>query len=242
VTQQQNPFSTVSKPRRGGGLLLTVTLVVAVLGLVVGVAGVAVASIALGRSDKAVNLAGSVQAVPPAGPTTAPTADPTSVPTNSTQDTDGADPSATPTEIDPSAQFTVAYQEQHLRVRSPNCNDGYFTYVDLDEPRVVGDDHDKAELSYSGCGPGQIRTDLAFGQLTGPNATPADCLDKIRTDPGHSPIAPTTGMTLCFVTSEDYAASHGITQKLAFLTVDSLATDNETGVLNVTAKAWIVPR
>lgn len=247
MNQQQNP----TKPARGG-LLLTTTLVVAVLSLVVGVAAVAVATMALGRSDRAVSLAGSVQAVRPSGgpdrtdPITAPTAGPAETTTPATPDdtaqSGGADPTATPTEINPSAQFAVAYQGQHLRVRTPNCNDGYVTNVDLDEPRVVGDDRDKAEFSYGGCGPGHLRTDLSFGQLAGPNATPADCLEKIRTDPGHSPLAPTTGMTLCFVTSQDYAASHGLTQKLALVTIDSVTTDNETGVLNVTAKAWTVPQ
>lgn len=248
MNQQQNP----PKPGRGG-LLLTTTLVVAVLSLVVGVAAVAVATMALGRSDRAVSLAGSVRDAPPAGgaggtgPATAPTASPAdTTPTPATPDdtarSGGADPTATPTEINPSAQFTVAYQGQHLRIRTPNCNDGYVTNVDLDEPRVVGDDRDKAEFSYGGCGPGHLRTGLSFGQLAGPNATPADCLEKIRTDPGQSPVAPTTGMTLCFVTSQDYAASHGLTQKLALVTIDSVTTDNETGVLNVTAKAWTVPQ
>jgi hypothetical protein len=186
VTQQQNPFSTVSKPRRGGGLLLTVTLVVAVLGLVVGVAGVAVASIALGRSDKAVNLAGSVRAVPPpapADPTTAPTGDPTPTPADSTQDTDGADPSATPTEIDPSAQFSVAYQGQNLRIRSVGCNSSTPTYVDLDEPRILLAQSQGSEFGYNDCDPGQIHSDLLFAQVSGPNATPAEL-------PGDDPHRP----------------------------------------------------
>jgi hypothetical protein len=245
VTQQQNPFSTVSKPRRGGGLLLTVTLVVAVLGLVVGVAGVAVASIALGRSDKAVNLAGSVRAVPPpapADPTTAPTGDPTPTPADSTQDTDGADPSATPTEIDPSAQFSVAYQGQNLRIRSVGCNSSTPTYVDLDEPRILLAQSQGSEFGYNDCDPGQIHSDLLFAQVSGPNATPADCLETIRTDPGRSPMVPTAKMTLCFLTSQNAAADEGVSQKLVFVTVNSVTVDDNTGVLNVSTKAWTVPQ
>jgi hypothetical protein len=43
-------------------------------------------------------------------------------------------------------------------------------------------------------------------------------------------------------TSEDAAADQGTTQKLAFVTVNSITTDNDTGVLTVTAKAWKVPQ
>ena len=263
MTQQQNPhppaggrphpapatmpLPTVPKPPRArGGLLLATTLVIAVLGLVVGVAGVAVAALALGRSDRAVSLAGSAPHEPAPAATTPvaadpgtadPAADPTADPA-----ANQADPSATPTEISPTAQFTVAYQGEHLRVRSPGCsNSGYHMNVDLDEPRVASADAN-TEFNYANCDPGQISTDLAFAQVSGPDATPSDCLETIRINPGRSPIAPSTGMTLCFVTSQDAAANQGISQKLAFVTVDSITTDNDTGVLTVTAKAWKVPQ
>jgi hypothetical protein len=250
VTHQQNPLPPgapgVPKSRKNSGLLLGVTLVVAVLGLVVGVAGVALASMALGRSDRAVSLAGSVHSAPPppaptgsdpTGP--APTSAAPSKPT--TGSTGGADPSATPTEIDPSAQFSVAYQGQHLRIRSVGCGYSNSTNVDLDEPRILGTQDKGAEFGYNNCDPGQVESALPFAQVSGPTATPADCLETIRTDPGRSPIAPAAKMTLCFLTSQEAAADQGISQKLVFVTVDSVTVDNRIGVLNVTAKAWTVP-
>jgi hypothetical protein len=244
---QQNPYSTVPRSRRSG-LLLTVTLIVAVLGLVVGVAGVAVASIALGRSDKAVSAVNSARNAPPPPPPTgagpAPvdlaSADPTTDPPS--QGTDGADPSATPTEIDPSAQFAVAYQGQNLTIRSMGCNSSYQSYVDLDEPRILLAQPKGSEFGYNDCDPGQVRSDLLFAQVPGPNATPADCLETIRTDPGRSPVAPASKMTLCFLTSQNAAAEQGISQKLVFVTVNSVTVDNNTGVLSVTVKAWTVPQ
>ncbi len=244
-----NPAATKvpqSPPARRTGLLLAVTLVVAVLALVVGVAGVAVAALALGRSDRAVSLAKDASAAPvPAaahpGPTEA-TPAPGST-DDATTAPDPTDPTATPTEINPSAQFTIAYQGQNLRVRSTGCNSGNHTYIDLDEPRVLGTDNSPtAEISYQGCAPGHLYTELAFGQVANPNATPAHCLEAIRTDPGQSPVAATSGTTLCFETSQDLAANQGLSQKLVFVTINSVTTDNETGVINVTAKAWAVPR
>jgi hypothetical protein len=227
--------------------LLIVALVVSVLGLVVGVAGVAVAAIALGRSDKAVSLAGAANRPPepPAtGATPTPAASPSSEPPTTTdpQDGDGSDPSATPTEIDPSAQFSIAYQGQNLTIRSIGCNNPNQSYVDLDEPRILIAQSKGSEFGYSDCDPGQIRSDLLFAQVAGPNATPADCLETIRTDPGRSPVVPTAKMTLCFLTSQNDAADQGISQKLVFVTVNSVTVDANIGVLNVTVKAWAVPQ
>jgi hypothetical protein len=236
-------FPAVPKPPRARGrLLLATTLVIAVLGLVVGLAGVAVAAIALGRSDRAVSLAGAAHEQPAPAPTAATTtavADPG--PTDAT-DAANPDPSASPTEISPTAQFTVKYQGQHLRIRSPGCGLGDHTYVDLDEPRVTGGTDAATEFGYADCEPGRIETTLSFAQVAGPDATPSDCLETIRTDPGRSPIAPSTGLTLCFVTSQNDAAAQGISQKLVFVTMDSISRDDNTGVLNVTAKAWDVPQ
>jgi len=78
--------------------------------------------------------------------------------------------------------------------------------------------------------------------VAGPNATPADCLETIRTNPGRSPLVPTAKMTLCFLTSQNAAADEGISQKLVFVTGNSVTVDANTGVLNATAKTWAVPR
>ncbi|WP_306205627.1 hypothetical protein [Actinoplanes sp. RD1] len=227
------------RPRSRGGLL-AVTLIVAVLALVVGVAAVIISALSLSRSDDAVVTAEKANnrplpaAAPPPETTTPAVGETTEPPA------DGPPASGTPTDISPTAQFEVAYEGENLRVRSINCNDGYWTAVDLDEPRILtqGD----GELGYGGCDPGAIRTELPFAQVEGPGATPADCLENIRTDPARSPIAPSRGMTLCFQTAQNQAAAEGITQKLVFVTVNSVTTDNGTGVLAVTVKAWNVPQ
>jgi hypothetical protein len=221
-----------------------VTLVVAVFALVVALAGVVVAAIALGRSDRAATLAAETanQAPTPAATTEQPTTVPTGQPATDTP-TDPTETSA-PDDISPTAQFEVAYEGEKLRVRSPTCRPytAGITYVDLDDPPRVGVGANGSEFSYEKCNPGKIGIGLPFAQVTGPDATPTDCLESIRTDPGHSPLAPTSGMTFCIVTSQGAAAAAGQTQKLIFVTVDAVTVDNETGVLNVTAKAWNVPQ
>ncbi|WP_203819456.1 hypothetical protein [Paractinoplanes ferrugineus] len=243
-----------ARPRAG---LLVGTLVVAVFALVVGVAAVVMSALALGRSDDAVtiaNVARNERPVPPPGPpptgpppTGPPTTDrPTTGPTGTDQpapDPTATGPTAGPTEISPTAKFDVAYEGEKLRVRSKSCGySGGRMYVDLDNPPTVGVGPENAEFDYDGCDPGKIGIDLPFAQVPGATATPKDCLESIRTDPGRSPVAPTRGMTLCIVTSQDKAAAAGTTQKLVFVTVDAITVDNQTGVLNVTAKAWTVPQ
>jgi hypothetical protein len=239
------PAGPPAKAPKSRGGLLVVTLVVAVFALVVAAAGVFVSALALGKSDDALTTANAAknQVPPTAAPTaTAPTPGPTAGPTDEpTTDAPTTDPTATPTDISPTAQFEVAYEGEKLRIRSPGCNTGYRTYVDLDDPRVAVDEED-AEFTYNDCNPGAIQTELKFAQVAGANSTPADCLETIRTDPARSPTAPERGMTLCFVTSQNTAAAQGKSQKLVFVTVDSISTDNGTGILNVTAKAWNVPQ
>ncbi|MFC7272741.1 hypothetical protein ACFQS1_02005 [Paractinoplanes rhizophilus] len=233
---------------------------VAVIALVFGLSGAALAALALGRSDQAVTLAASAGGAPapaamnsvatptpddpagtPAGdPSAAETTDPAADPATG----QAADPatSASPGDISPTAKFEVAYEGEKLKIRSEGCRwpDNY-ALVDLDEPRV-GAVAETGEFGYAGCDPGKIDTKLPFAVVPGASATPADCLETIRTDPGRSPIAPTRGMTLCFLTSQDAAATQGISQKLAFVTIDAITVDNNTGVLNVSAKAWNVPQ
>lgn len=134
------------------------------------------------------------------------------------------------------------YEEQKLRIRSHSCDYTNNTYVDLDEPRVIGEAVENTELGYAQCEPGKIAIELPFAQVAGPGATPADCLETIRTNPGRSPVAPVRGMPLCLLTSQDQAAALGIPQKLVFVTVDSISVDSSAGVLGVTAKAWTVPK
>ncbi|MEV6301922.1 hypothetical protein AB0M02_21090 [Actinoplanes sp. NPDC051861] len=223
---------------------MAATLIAAVLSIVVSSAGVIIAVMALSRSDDAVVAAEKAANAPaptaistdsttPAAPETDPTADP------GPAETGGGDP--TPTDISPTAQFGVAYDGQNLRVRSVRCDYSNQTLVDLDEPRVKRTE-EYTEIGYSGCEPGAIHTGLPFAEVSGPQATPTDCLEKIRTDPGRSPIAPARGMTICVQTSQNDAAAQSITQKLVFVTVDSLTRDNDTGVLTISVKAYKVPQ
>jgi hypothetical protein len=135
-----------------------------------------------------------------------------------------------PDAIDPNADFEVAYQDEQLRIQSPDCTGGYRAHIDLDQPRVDDVDEPGSEVSYAGCDPGQLDTDLPFAQIGSVDATPSDCLETIRTAPGRSPIAPADGMTLCFETS----------RKVVFVTIDDITNGGQTGVLTVTAKAWTV--
>jgi hypothetical protein len=215
-----------------------VTLIVAVLALIISLAGVIISALALGRSDKAATLASRANDRPlpvaTAGPTEVP------APADTTSDAP-ADPGATtpPGDISPTAEFGIKYQSQTLRVQSQECNAGYRTGIDLDEPRVLRGP--EGDITYGGCSPGTIETELPLAEIPGQQATPADCLENIRTAPAQSPVAPANGLSLCFLTSQNAAASEGITQKLVFLTVDSVTKSNDHGVLNITLKAWNVP-
>ncbi len=227
---------TPAAPRSG---LLVVTLIVAALALILGLAGVVISAIALGQADKATKTAAANNVPTAAGPATeAPQpADPAADPTTDAP----ADPGVTtsPGEINPTAEFAVKYQDEKLRVQSERCSPGYRTGIDLDEPRVLKEG--EGDITYGGCLPGTIETDLPIAEIPGQDATPADCLENIRTAPGRSPVAPSEGLTLCFLTSQNEAAAQGISQKLVFVTVDSITKDNDHGVLNITLKAWDVP-
>jgi hypothetical protein len=222
-------------PRRSG--LLVITLVVAVLGLVVGMAGVAIAAIALGRSDKATTLAETANNRPQP-PVVVPTTAAPTAPAG--QDTDEPTEVNSPGEVSPTADFKVNYQDQHLRVQSQNCTGGYWTGIDLDDPRVLTEGD--GDVSFEGCNPGSVETKLQFAEVTGQAATPADCLENIRTSPAQSPVAPKPELSLCFVTSQNEAAAQGKTQKVVIMTVDSVTVNNDHGILNITLKAWDVPQ
>ncbi|WP_433727319.1 hypothetical protein ACQP2Y_12070 [Actinoplanes sp. CA-051413] len=211
------------------------------LALVVGLAGVVIAAIALGRSDKATTLATSAneRPLPPAAaePTVVP--DPTTDPADPPTETPEPGATTSPGDISPTAEFAIAYQDQHLRVQTERCQPQYGAAVDFDEPRVIGGD--AGDMVYDQCNPGAIKTGLPLAEVSGQSATPADCLENIRTTPAQSPVAPAEGLTFCFLTSRNDAAARGTTQKLVFVTVDSITEKNDHGILNITLKAWNVP-
>ncbi|WP_433825877.1 hypothetical protein ACQP2E_27680 [Actinoplanes sp. CA-015351] len=244
MTSPQNPAT------RQRSYLLVITLVVSALSLVVGLAGVGLAAFALSRSSQATDLAKQANDRPLAAPateaaTTPEASAPTTAATPAEEPADGAgDPSTaeTPADVSPTAEYTIAYEGEHLRVRSGGCGAGAAMHIDLAEPRVLNTGYGP-EFGVLGCSaPGQIDTSLAVAQVSGPTATPNDCQETIRTNPGRSPIVPTRGMTLCAITDYQRAAASGRPQKLVFVTVDSMSTESETVVLNLTLKAWNIPQ
>jgi hypothetical protein len=152
----------------------------------------------------------------------------------------GTSPGSNPTVIQPSGAFTIAYQRQHLRIESNGCSYGNGPGIDFDEPRANSSDSTK-DAEYAGCGPGSIVSQLPQAAVSGPGASPNDCLEQIRTQPGNSSAAASTGITLCLVTNANTAASQGITRKVVFLTVDSTSVAGSRGVLNFTLTAWNMP-
>ncbi|MBB2943487.1 hypothetical protein FB565_003200 [Actinoplanes lutulentus] len=245
MTSPQNPAT------RQRSYLLVITLVVSALSLVVGLAGVGLAAFALSRSSQATDLAKQANERPiaaPAATEAAPapeTPAPTTAATPAEEPADGAvDPGTTetPSEVSPTAEYTIAYEGEHLRVRSGGCGAGDAMHIDLAEPRVLNTGYNP-EFGVFGCAvPGQIDTSLAVAQVSGPAATPNDCQETIRTNPGRSPIVPTRGMTVCAITDYQRATASGRPQKLVFVTVDSMSTENENVVLNLTLKAWNIPQ
>ncbi|MEU8614355.1 hypothetical protein AB0C29_40845 [Actinoplanes sp. NPDC048791] len=211
------------------------------LALVVGLAGVVIAAIALGRSDKATTLATSAneRPLPPAAAETAPAPEPTTDPADPPTGTSEPGATTSPGDISPTAEFAIAYQDEHLRLETQTCNSSEGISIDFEEPRVLGGVG--GAVTYSHCVPGVLETELPFAEVSGQNATPADCLENIRTTPARSPIAPTGGLNLCLLTSRNDAAARGIAQMLAIITVDSVTEKNGHGIMTITVRAWKVP-
>ncbi|WP_250035252.1 hypothetical protein [Paractinoplanes maris] len=210
----------------------------AVIALVLSVVAVAVAVLAFARSSD-----GSPVVAQPA-PATAPTT--ASLPRSQEPPPPGAsaeapaeDPGATGT-IDPQGAFTRAYQDERLRAESPGCadNGNYQVAIDLDLPQVAGGGVD---VRYSGCNPGTIQSELQQAEVSGPDATPEECLDKIRTQPASRPIPAAKDLTLCFRTDKNRALEEATTQKIVFMTITGVTSANDRGILNITLNAWNVP-
>ncbi|WP_146246421.1 hypothetical protein [Actinoplanes xinjiangensis] len=142
--------------------------------------------------------------------------------------------------IDPVGDYTRAYQDERLIAESPGCPDnGNFTIgIDFDRPQIGAGTEDAV---YSGCGPGTIQSDLRQAEVSGPAATPIECLEKIRTQPTHSPITAVKGLTLCFETDARQAEREAQTQKIVFMTVTKVSIANNRGKLHFTLTAWNVP-
>ncbi len=152
-------------------------------------------------------------------------------------------PNAIPSDINPSAQFTPAYQlQQELQLRPGGACPTL--YVDLDEPRVnVGSDtadfslyscSDRQEFSFSTSNPATASI------TTNPNSTPNECAESIRTsalaDGAKVPVQ--KDVIMCVATSRTAALDKGITRKIALVVVKAVAVD---GTVTLLVSAWKVP-
>ena len=200
------------------------------MGLLLSVTTLSAAGCTSGRSNDPATDEGDVPAV-----TTAPAA-----PTGPAETVPATEDPATAETIDPVGEYTRAYQDERLIAESPGCVDnGNFTIeIDFDRPQI---DAGTKDAIYSGCNPGTIQSRLPQAEVSGPNVTPAECLDKIRTQPAHSPIAAAKGLTICFETSAQQAAREAQTQKIVFMTVTDVSSENNRGKLYFTLTAWNVP-
>jgi hypothetical protein len=224
----------------GGRSNSLAAIATAVVSLLLSIAALVLSGLALSRSDAAsVASPKASQSVNATSASSESTAAATGGATNSSA-TAEPNVSASSTELNPAGAFQISYQNEHLTIRSGGCDTTIGTPVDLDEPRV-NPLSGREDLTYTGCEPGSISSDLPQAEVASASSTPKDCLQNIRTAPGRSPVAPVKGMTICFVTNQTTAASQGITQKLVFVTISSLTTDNRYGVLNVSLTAWNVP-
>jgi hypothetical protein len=228
---QQPPAAGAGRPRNRTAF---VALAVATVALLLGTASTVISTMALANSRTApvpvfssTGGQGKDVAAPSATPATAPSSPRPTAP-------------ASPEDIDPSGAYTVAYQKQRLRVVSYRCRLDTATVVDFDEPRV-NPASDRGDAGYSDCNPGNIVSSLPLAIVSSPDASPADCLEQIRTQPARSPVAVSKGLTICFLTDANKATAQGISRKLVFLTVDAFSVESEAGVLNFTLTAWNVP-
>ena len=110
--------------------------------------------------------------------------------------------------------------------------------IDFDEPQI---DAGVRDALYSGCNPGTIQSRLRQAEVSGPDVTPAECLDKIRTQPAQSPIPAAKGMTICFETSARQAEKEALTQKIVLMTITNVSSVNNRGKLSFTLTAWNKP-
>nr|BFE56409.1 hypothetical protein GCM10020063_009350 [Dactylosporangium thailandense] len=142
----------------------------------------------------------------------------------------------------PSPTYSAAYQRQHLRAETPGCvdNGNFTTGIDFDEPRADAAS-DRTDVRLSGCNPGSLNSSLTQAAVPSVDATPADCLEQVRTQPVHLPIAAAKGLVLCFVTDSKTAASQGVKQKIVFMSLDSVTAQGDRGVFDLTLTAWNVP-
>jgi hypothetical protein len=150
-------------------------------------------------------------------------------------------PSLSSTEtVRPAGVYSRAYQDERLRAESPGCYESSdMISIDFDIPQIDADN--SVDAYYSGCNPGTIRSELRQAEVSGPDTTPEECLERIRTQPAHSPIPAAKDLTLCFQTDGSQAESEARTQKVVFMTITDVSSRNDRGILSFTLTAWDVP-
>ncbi|MFG1926933.1 hypothetical protein [Cryptosporangium sp. NPDC048952] len=185
------------------------TGVVALIALVTGM-------VALGRSDQA------QQSAQAAAERTLPA--PTIVAQQSIapEPTDTAEPTGAAGSPNP-----VVYENQQLKLQNACVGSGQA--VDLDEPRVAPPDG--ADLTFFACTDTRFTFEgtTSFAEVTDPQATPATCLDALRTNPGVESLRVARGQTVCVLTT-------GNAPKLV-----RVHTDAATDRVALTLTAWTAP-
>jgi uncharacterized membrane protein len=214
--------------------LAALAMAVALVATLVAVVAIGQASDAKSRADKAL-AGGRTTTGPDNGPAAAPA---TTAATAKPADQPG--PTPTSGQINPSADFTVVYQQQELQLQSgSSCGT---VYIDLDEPRVgVRENYDLTFYDCNNQAYFQLADHVVGSSVSSPTATPKDCAEKIRTAPlaEDQRVPPTNRVVLCIATSLADAVKQGITQKMAVLQVRAVGTD---GTVNVLVSAWSIPR
>jgi hypothetical protein len=151
-------------------------------------------------------------------------------------------PTAVPSDINPSAEFTPAYQlAKQLQLR-PGTSSCVSLYVDLDEPRVNVDEN-ISEFYLDACGDSEslnFETDTTVSVAPGPNTTPNECAESIQTSAMASGarIPVQQNVVLCVVTSFSVAARKGITRKIALIVIKALGADR---TVTMQVSAWNIP-
>lgn len=214
---------------------LPLLLLLSGLALFMAVVAAGISVFALSRSGDSAGVAAPTTATPvpsasvdgtPTGPgptdataTTEPTEESTSEPT------DGPDPAGV---------FTVAYQDEPLRLQPSS------RYIDLDQPSGNAPSA-ASELQYSGFAPAFkfLFGNVSLASVNSPTATANDCALQLRRAPVDPEFAPEKGQLVCVLTDREAADNEGIRQKIVLLRVVSIGQD---GTLNLALSAWTVPR
>ncbi|HZM83612.1 MAG TPA: hypothetical protein VFC19_48465 [Candidatus Limnocylindrales bacterium] len=228
-----------SEPNKNPASLVTlITVAAAVLALCASITAVGVAWVALRQASETKETAGQPGTGPgDKTPATRPAAKP---------DTTAPKPSQTgPPVLDERTSYTIKYTKQSLTM-SGACeySQGTSMYTDLDEPRVNVADSGSDFIFRAGCGPTApavflLGDNVNGGLVDNPNATPQECVDRIRRAPvGDASIPVTQGVVICLTTSYSAARSRGDRWRVVLIVVTGV---RDLRTVTVEATAWDIP-